>query len=64
MDANAWAYFSGGAADEITLAANGRAWQQLTLLPRVLRRDAFSEKWNASGTCLHQAATISVLGRR
>lgn len=37
LDANAWAYFSGGAADEITLRANRNAWDQLTLLPRVLQ---------------------------
>jgi 4-hydroxymandelate oxidase len=33
----AWAYFSGGAADEITLRANREAWDRLRLLPRVLR---------------------------
>jgi len=32
-----WAYFNGGAADEITLRANCQAWQNLALLPRVLR---------------------------
>ena len=32
-----WAYFNGGAADEITLHANARAWQSLELLPRVMR---------------------------
>ncbi len=32
-----WAYFNGGAADEITLRANSQAWQNLALLPRVLR---------------------------
>ncbi len=32
-----WAYFNGGAADEITLHANARAWQGLELLPRVMR---------------------------
>ena len=37
MDANAWAYFSGGAADEITLRANRCAWDGITLLPRVLQ---------------------------
>ena len=37
LDANAWAYFSGGAADEITLRGNQAAWQQLQLQPRVLR---------------------------
>ncbi|GAB3496738.1 alpha-hydroxy acid oxidase [Curvibacter fontanus] len=37
LDANAWAYFSGGAADELTLRANRSAWDQLTLLPRVLQ---------------------------
>ncbi|ALK88281.1 alpha-hydroxy acid oxidase [Limnohabitans sp. 63ED37-2] len=33
----AWAYFSGGAADEITLRHNVAAWQSLGLLPRVLQ---------------------------
>jgi 4-hydroxymandelate oxidase len=33
---SAWAYFSGGAADEFTLRANASAWQQMALLPRVL----------------------------
>jgi 4-hydroxymandelate oxidase len=37
LDDNAWAYFSGGAADEITLRTNRSAWDQLTLHPRVLR---------------------------
>jgi 4-hydroxymandelate oxidase len=33
----AWAYFSGGAADEITLQNNTRAWQDMGLAPRVLQ---------------------------
>lgn len=37
MDASAWAYFSGGAGDEITLRANRSAWDGITLLPRVLQ---------------------------
>ena len=37
LDANAWAYFAGGAADELTLRANTSAWQQIELAPRVLR---------------------------
>lgn len=37
LDAAAWAYFSGGAADEITLRANRSAWDMLALRPRVLR---------------------------
>lgn len=37
LDANAWAYFSGGAADELTLHANRQAWDHLQLLPRVLQ---------------------------
>ncbi|MBK1685853.1 alpha-hydroxy acid oxidase [Rhodoferax fermentans] len=37
LDANAWAYFSGGAADELSLQANVVAWQQQLLQPRVLR---------------------------
>ena len=38
LDDNAWAYFSGGAADELTLAANRHGWDALTLWPRVLRK--------------------------
>lgn len=37
LDDNAWAYFSGGAGDEITLRANRNAWEALPLWPRVLR---------------------------
>ena len=37
LDDNALAYFSGGAADEITLHANRSAWDHITLQPRVLR---------------------------
>jgi 4-hydroxymandelate oxidase len=37
LDDNAWAYFAGGAADEITLHANRHAWDTLALQPRVLR---------------------------
>lgn len=37
LDDNAWAYFAGGAADEISLRANRSAWDALTLWPRVLR---------------------------
>lgn len=40
MPASAWAYLQGGAADEHTLQANARAWQTLSLVPRVLRRTA------------------------
>ena len=37
LDDSAWAYLSGGAADEFTLSDNQRAWQALRLWPRVLR---------------------------
>lgn len=37
LDANAWAYLSGGAADEITQRANQSGWSQLQLQPRILR---------------------------
>ena len=37
LDDNAWAYLSGGAADELTLHANRAAWDALHLLPRVLQ---------------------------
>ena len=37
LETAAWAYYSGGAADEITLSANRAAWDALALRPRVLR---------------------------
>lgn len=37
LGAEAWAYLSGGAADEITLRANRAAWDAMRLHPRVLR---------------------------
>ncbi|MCW5652662.1 alpha-hydroxy acid oxidase [Hydrogenophaga sp.] len=37
LDRAVRAYLFGGAADEITLRANQTAWQQIELLPRVLR---------------------------
>ena len=37
LDQNAWAYFAGGAGDEITLRANRDQWSRLELRPRVLR---------------------------
>lgn len=37
LDPAAWAYFAGGAGDEITLQANRQTWDALRLLPRVLR---------------------------
>jgi 4-hydroxymandelate oxidase len=36
MSESAWAYIAGGAADELTLAANRTAFQRLQILPRVL----------------------------
>lgn len=38
LHTNAWAYFSGGAGDEVTLGSNQQAWQDLQLHPRVLRK--------------------------
>ena len=37
LDDNARAYFEGGAADELTLAANVQAWRDIPLSSRVLR---------------------------
>ena len=37
LDPATWAYFNGGAGDEITLRANAEAWQHMQLRPRVLR---------------------------
>ncbi len=36
LDAGAWAYLAGGAADGLTMAANRRAFDGLQLVPRVL----------------------------
>lgn len=36
MSDQAWAYLQGGAADELTIAANLRAWQKKTVWPRPL----------------------------
>ena len=38
LDDGVWAYFNGGAADEITLRDNAQAWQNLQLVPRVMRQ--------------------------
>jgi 4-hydroxymandelate oxidase len=43
LDPATWAYFSGGAGDEITLRDNQAAWQALRLAPRVLRGLARSD---------------------
>ena len=37
LDDNAWAYFSGGAGDEITVHANRSAWSAMQLQPRILQ---------------------------
>ncbi|MGC4062021.1 MAG: alpha-hydroxy acid oxidase [Aquabacterium sp.] len=37
LNDGAWAYLSGGAADELTLRANRAAWDRIRLHPRVLR---------------------------
>ena len=37
LDDNAWAYFAGGAGDEITVRANRSAWDAIQLSTRVLR---------------------------
>jgi 4-hydroxymandelate oxidase len=36
LDDNAWAYLQGGAADELTMAANSAAFRAVSLLPRML----------------------------
>ncbi|MCC7252709.1 MAG: alpha-hydroxy-acid oxidizing protein [Hyphomicrobium sp.] len=36
LDATAWAYFSGGSADEITLGWNRAAFERIAIVPRVL----------------------------
>lgn len=37
IDRNALAYLEGGAGDELTCAANLRVWQELAIIPRMLR---------------------------
>lgn len=45
LDPRTWAYFAGGAADEITLRANREAWASHWLQPRVLRAPAQGPLW-------------------
>jgi 4-hydroxymandelate oxidase len=52
LDDAAWAYFAGGAGDEITLHANRDAWDTLRLVPRVMRPLAGGD------------TAVSLLGRR
>jgi 4-hydroxymandelate oxidase len=40
LDANAWAYFSGGSADEITVRWNRAGFDRLAIVPRVLNGGA------------------------
>ena len=55
LDDNAWAYFSGGAGDEITLRANRQAWDELRLLPRVLQNlSGFTTQVDLLGRMLAQ----------
>lgn len=51
LDANAWAYFGGGSADEITMRWNREGFDAIRLVPRVLR--------GGSGG----SAAITLLGR-
>jgi hypothetical protein len=37
LDPNAWAYFSGGAGDEVTVRWNREAFDRTVLMPRILR---------------------------
>lgn len=37
LDVDAWAYFAAAAGEGLTVRANREAWQQLALVPRVLR---------------------------
>ncbi|MFY9511243.1 MAG: alpha-hydroxy-acid oxidizing protein, partial [Rubrivivax sp.] len=37
LDAAAWVYIAGGAADEVSVRDNEAAWSRLQLLPRVMR---------------------------
>jgi 4-hydroxymandelate oxidase len=47
LDPDVWGYVDGGAADELTLHSNEAAWQQIGLLPRVLRDVSVID------TCVH-----------
>lgn len=58
LDAMSWAYYSGGAADEITLRANRAAWDELALRPRVLRPLA---GLSLSGSMLDQPLPCPIL---
>ena len=54
LDANAWAYFSGGAGDEITLRANRSAWDELALVQFLKRREIVLQEGD---TLIHEGQT-------
>jgi isopentenyl diphosphate isomerase/L-lactate dehydrogenase-like FMN-dependent dehydrogenase len=58
MDASAFDYYRGGAGDEHTLSENERAFQRLTIWPRVL---VDVSEIDPSTTVLGQAVTLPVL---
>jgi 4-hydroxymandelate oxidase len=45
LDPNAFAYFAGGAADEITMRWNREGFDRLALMPRVLRGGSGGNTW-------------------
>jgi isopentenyl diphosphate isomerase/L-lactate dehydrogenase-like FMN-dependent dehydrogenase len=63
LDAGTWAYFSGGADDEITLQMNRSAFKQVQLRPRMLVDvSTIDMKTNALGTPVNMPILIAPVG--
>ncbi len=60
LDDSAWAYFCGGAGDEITVRSNRNAWDRLSLLPRVLQPlDGFHTRVQLLGRTLSHPLMVA-----
>lgn len=60
MEPAAWAYYAGGAGDELTLADNRNAWNRIRLRPRVLADvSSVSTATTAFGAKLHHPVIVA-----
>ena len=63
LDAGTWAYFAGGADDEITLQENRRAFERVQLRPRMLVDvSTIDMKTSALGTPVHMPLLLAPVG--
>ncbi len=63
LDAGTWAYFAGGADDEVTLRANRSAFERVQLRPRLLVDvSTIDMKTSVLGTPVHMPILIAPVG--